>query len=131
MLMPHHYQVNSHWFSHAAHYNPLNRQPLAMYKRLRPNNASLPGHHSRSWRWPRATLANFGVAQKLSPEMLSMLQLPLLQTRAALWLGGPSKLAERNIKHEAAAAGHDVGRVLFSPRVSSSEYVERATRATL
>ena len=70
--MPHHYQINSHWFNFAVHYNPLISHPLAMSERLDPLQP-ITGQHSRSWRWPRATLANFGVAQKLGPQMLEAL----------------------------------------------------------
>ena len=36
MMMPHHYQINSHWFTYAAHYDPLSHHPLAMRARLDP-----------------------------------------------------------------------------------------------
>lgn len=75
LFMPHHYQVNSHWFTFATHYSPLARHPLAMRTRYNPHDTSaIAGRHSRTWHWSRATLANFGVAQKLEPKTLAMLQ---------------------------------------------------------
>mmetsp|Transcript_20328 Transcript_20328/g.60443 ORF Transcript_20328/g.60443 Transcript_20328/m.60443 type:complete len:214 (-) Transcript_20328:150-791(-) len=132
MLMPHHYQVNSHWFTYVTHYNPLSPHPLAMRERFRPTEEKLlAGQHSRSWRWPRATLANFGVAQKLGPPLFPSLRLPLLVSRASLWLGGPGTAARRALVRELCAQGHVGGRLITSPRVLSSEYIDRATRATL
>ena len=58
MLVPHHYQINSHWFTYAVRFSGHG----AMQTRVDPeSNALLPGLGSRAWRWPRMSLANFGV----------------------------------------------------------------------
>ena len=112
VLLPNHYQVNSH----ALGLGPVGGEQLP--------------DAPRRWRWPRASLANFGQTIRIDPTLLATLGRVLLRTSALLWLAAPGPLPR--LRAELAALGiHQGRRCVISPRLGWNGYAARATAATL
>ena len=112
LILPHHYQVNSH----ALGLGPIGSEQL-------PNEPP-------AWRWPGTSIANFGQTIRLDPTLLTTLRHVLLHTNARLWLTAPGPLPR--LRAELAALGiHQRTRCIISPRLGWKAYAARAAAATL
>ena len=112
VLLPNHYQVNSH----ALGLGPVGAEQLP--------------DAPRRWRWSRASIANFGQTIRLDPTLLATLGHVLMRTRTLLWLAAPGPLPR--LRAELAALGiHQGRRCVISPRLGWNGYAARATAATL
>jgi len=112
LVLPHHYQVNSH----ASGLGPTGSEQLPSTR--------------AGWRWPVSSIANFGQITRLDPTLIDTLRHVLLNTNTLLWLAAPGPLPR--LRAELAALGiHERSRCIISPRLGWQAYAARAAVATL